>query len=326
MAGAAGPLASLLAGMPLAAPAVPVISCVEPGPYPASPDAVRALIVRHATAPVNFVGALEASPADVFVQVGAGSALLAMARSTLTRRPPAALVSLATLDADDGSQFTSALVELAVRGLPVDLRPLAQGATGTWLPAYPLETESYRVVTKKPETERAVRPAAEAPARANDSLVALFREQMAVLQAQVDIIRRQNEALNAPNPNPNPNPIPHPNPIPNPIPIPHPNPATATAAATATAPATVAVTVPAPAAAAPPPPAASGVGGHIPRASDKPPGEGRLLDLVSAVSAFPRSALDLDKKLSGDLGFDSLMVVELAGKLADAFPGLGTLP
>ena len=335
MAGAAGPLAALVASLPLAAPAVPVISCVDPGPYPASPDAVRALMVRHTTAPVNFVAGVEAAAAagaNVLVQVGAGTSLLTMARAILARKPPAALVSLAPLEGDDGVRFVEALAELAVVGVAVDLRPLAKGASGVWLPSCPLETESYRIVNKKVEGQMDGKRNGLPPAKkdggapANEALVALFREQMAVLQGQVDIIRRQTEALGG-----------------QAVSLPATSVAPARAAAAAVAPpppASAGVGGPVPfrsdsqkssSAGAPirstAPPASAGVGGPVPQPSDTSAlVDGRLLDLVSSVSAFPRASLDLDKKLSGDLGFDSLMVVELAGKLADAFPGLGTLP
>ena len=182
------------------------------------------------------------------MQVGAGSALLSMARSTLARRPPAALVSIAAVEARRRrSQFAAALVELAVQGLPVDLRPLAEGAPGTWLPSHPLVTEPYRVVTKKPDNERHAPPAS-APA-ANDCSGRPVPRADGVLQAQVEIIKRQNEALGASGPAP----LPRPNPVPNPIPNPVPNPATVTAA----------VSVPLAVRAPVPPPAATGVGGSV---------------------------------------------------------------
>ena len=313
MQGATAPLAALLASLDLTAPRVPVISCIDVGRVPSSPDAVRDLFVRHTISPVNFVAGVEAAAAagaNVLIQLGAGSALLSMARATLVGRPPAAAVSLAALEGDDGSRFVAALAELAVIGVPVDLRPLAEDAHGTWLPSCPLETESYRVVNKKvedPMEGKDRRPAATPtpaaaatgapPGAQNDALVALFREQMAVLQAQTDIIRRQTEALSG-------------QPLLMAAFAPVPRPSAPTPTVTATAP----VAAPAPAAIRPTPPA-------VPDDIDT-----KLLDLVSAVSAFPRASLDLDKKLGGDLGFDSLMIVELSGKLGDAFPGVGALP
>src|SRR5262249_43733973 len=162
----------------------------------------------------------------------------------------------------------------------------------------------YRVTTREPRSplpalpERGERHVGNGNGngKPNDALVALFREQMAVLQAQTDIIRKQAEALgiSAPVAEAHPKPVPVPSeavPVPAPAPLPPPAPA--------------------------PAPVVSGP-------SDDEV-ESRLMDLVSAVSAFPRSGINPDKKLVGDLGFDSLMVVELAGKANEAFPGLGGL-
>ena len=78
-------------------------------------------------------------------------------------------------------------------------------------------------------------------------------------------------------------------------------------------------------------------GTHAPHASDAQatarPGQ---LDLASAqakviasvarISASPLERLKPTTKLGSDLGFDSLMVVELASQLAEELPGLGMLP
>ncbi len=48
--------------------------------------------------------------------------------------------------------------------------------------------------------------------------------------------------------------------------------------------------------------------------------------VVAKVSSYPRGSLRPDQTLLDDLGFDSLMVADLATGLADAFPGLGGLP
>jgi 8-amino-7-oxononanoate synthase len=241
------------------------------------------------------------------VQVGAGSALLTMARGTLAARGarPAAMVSLAQTEGDDTTKLCQALAELAVLGVPVSLSTLLRGeARPVWLPPTPLVTEEYRSVTREPRPELKLDLASAAPAPANDALVKLFQEQMEVLKAQTEIIRRQTEVLTG-----------------KPLPIAMAVPAAAPAAVPAAAPAVVApvpVAAPAPLAAA-----SSPVAAPAPPPSDV---QDRLTDLVAAVSAFPRSGIDPDKRLIGDLGFDSLMVVELVGKATEAFPGLGTLP
>jgi len=54
--------------------------------------------------------------------------------------------------------------------------------------------------------------------------------------------------------------------------------------------------------------------------------EAQVLAVVSRVSAYPLDALSPGMSLVDDLGFDSLMVGDLATGLADAFPGLGGIP
>ncbi len=52
----------------------------------------------------------------------------------------------------------------------------------------------------------------------------------------------------------------------------------------------------------------------------------RVLRVVSKVSAFPADALKNEQRLLDDLGFDSLMVNELATRLTEDFPGFGGIP
>lgn len=52
----------------------------------------------------------------------------------------------------------------------------------------------------------------------------------------------------------------------------------------------------------------------------------RVVEVLAKVSSYPRDAVRPGLKLVDDLGFDSLMVTDMATGLADAFPGLGGLP
>jgi 8-amino-7-oxononanoate synthase len=54
--------------------------------------------------------------------------------------------------------------------------------------------------------------------------------------------------------------------------------------------------------------------------------DSRVLAVVAKVSAYPLAALRPEMALADDLGFDSLMVGDLATGLAEAFPGLGGIP
>ncbi len=52
----------------------------------------------------------------------------------------------------------------------------------------------------------------------------------------------------------------------------------------------------------------------------------KVVEVVARVSSYPRNAVQPTLTLVDDLGFDSLMVADLATGLAEAFPGLGGLP
>jgi 8-amino-7-oxononanoate synthase len=294
LAAVEAPLRRLVEALPLETARVPLVSCIDPGTYPEDDPAVRALLVRHATSPVDFMGGARAcaeAGARVFLQVGAGNALLSMVRGTVK---PAALLSVAAAEGDDTSRLLATLAELAQLGVPVRVEALYEGRPTTWLPATPLPVEDYRCVVKE-ERPPLDEPKEIAVAGAKDELVALFREQMAVLATHAEIIRKQTEALGG----------------------------TAPASLPAPAPDRVAAPAPAPVAAPAPAPVAAPAPAPAP-ASDTV--ESKILDLVAQVGAFPRGNLTADKRLIGDLGFDSLMVVELAGKADAAFPGLGALP
>ena len=279
---------------------VPVISCIEPGVYPDNAEVVRKIMARHATSPVNFVAGIERcseAGARIFVQVGAGTALLSMARSTLraTETRPAAMVTVAAVEADGGRRLCESLAELAAIGVPVDFAALYDGeARPVSLPATPLVMEKYWIISRE---ERPPLPplvaTQESQVKPNGSpsegLVALFREQMAVLQQQNEIIRRQTEALGG-------------------AVIVEPIRVEAAVKAPSPLPATVSVAAPTP----------------VPAKDDAV--ETQVLDVVARVSAFPRASVKAEQRLIGDLGFDSLMSVELSSKLSEAFAGLGGLP
>jgi acyl transferase domain-containing protein/7-keto-8-aminopelargonate synthetase-like enzyme len=279
-----------------------VISCIQVGRYPEDPSAMRAIMATHATSTVDFVGgvrALAATGAKLFVQAAAGTTLLAMGRATLRAddKPPTAAVSLAGTTDDDGTPFLEALVELAVLGVPVALRAVYAGENVSLasLPATPLPTEKYWCATRSDAPKPAL-PAV--GASSGNDVVALFKQQMDVLATHAEIMRRQAEALGG-------------------------KPIAVAPGVAAAVPVPVPVPVPAPVPVPVPAPAAAAVPAAVP-ASDQI--DSTLLDIVAQVSAFPRTGLTVSQRLVADLGFDSLMIVELAGKASDAFPGLKGLP
>src|SRR5690606_27011770 len=101
--------------------------------------------------------------------------------------------------------------------------------------------------------------------------------------------------------------------------------AAASASATAAAPAAASATAAAPTAASAPAAASATAAGSATAPSVDV--AGRVLAAVADVSAFPADALRKDQRLASDLGFDSLMFVELGTKVEAAFPGFdGGIP
>ncbi len=259
---------------------LPVISCITGRPL--NGDTLDTW-ARHASAEVNFVAALKACEADVFVQAGAGSTLLSFARGST---PASAFLS--------GGDLPETLSQLFVLGFDVDVRSLSGGSLVS-LPPTPLEVQKYWPVER---TGRAPHKplAATGGTPVSQDLVALFR-------AQLDIIKQQNAALG--------------------ISLP----------ADAALPA-------APVAAEPQPQrsgevkvpnlsnlvaskAAPAAAVAAPKTDDVKP---RILASVARISAFPEGTLKLEQSLTGELGFDSLMLVELDQDIGKAWPKLGGLP
>ncbi len=243
---------------------------------------------RHASAEVRFVDALKACEADVWVQAGAGNTLLSFARGSVG--------GAAFLSAGDLLETLGALFTL---GFDVDVRSLSAGTLVT-LPPTPLEVQKYWPVERtgraphKPLTATTV---SGGPTMSQD-LVALFR-------AQLEIIKQQNAALGievpvtaAPSA-----------PVPVPIELPKPS--------------SVEVKVPnlsnLVAAKATPPPAPA----PAPKSDEV---RGRVFASVARISAFPQDTLKAEQSLTGELGFDSLMLVELDQDIGKAWPKLGGLP
>src|SRR5205085_8381615 len=109
MAGLQAPMEKLLADLPLHAPSLPVVSAIDVGLYRGEAARIRALWARHATAPVDFIGALQCAAAPppagagarLWLNVGAGSLLSSFAKASLPERDRLAQAGLCGRD-DDG--------------------------------------------------------------------------------------------------------------------------------------------------------------------------------------------------------------------------------
>nr|WP_326647988.1 SDR family NAD(P)-dependent oxidoreductase [Streptomyces sp. NBC_01750] len=138
VAGGAGALAAELAGTALSAPVVPVWSNTTARPYPADPAALRELLARQLAEPVRFVEQIEAMYASgvrTFVEAGPGRVLTGLVGLILGDRPHTA-VPLDIQGEHGLTRLVTALAELAVAGVPIDLEPLFAGRTSA-LPAEP---------------------------------------------------------------------------------------------------------------------------------------------------------------------------------------------
>ncbi|MFD8686505.1 SDR family NAD(P)-dependent oxidoreductase [Streptomyces sp. NPDC059651] len=126
VASAAEPLAAHLRTVPLAEPGIEVYGNADAEPYPSHPDEVRHRIAGHLASPVLFQDQIEAmytAGVRTFVEVGAGAALTGLVGQILGDREHAA-VPLDRPGRSGASTLHTALGELAVRGVPLDLDSL----------------------------------------------------------------------------------------------------------------------------------------------------------------------------------------------------------
>jgi 8-amino-7-oxononanoate synthase len=298
---------ALSRGLALSPPRHAVASCIREGLHSSDPREALQVISDHATAPVEFVRGLEvarAAGATVFVQLG-GSMLTSFARATLGAEVTTIAISG---DADDGYDVVRALATCAALGVPVDFEPVyaGEGRRVVTLPETPLERQEYWVVKDQPQPKpelsaprdgRRTVDAVTVPAQRGDDapadLVTLFRTQAAILEKHAEIIAAQNRLLLGGS---------------------APSPLAAVREMAAPAP-----NEPPPPVALPPPKVEVEAG---------PSGGARdgVVALVAKISAFPEESIKAEQKLVDELGFDSLMVADLAAGLAKAFPQRGELP
>jgi acyl transferase domain-containing protein/NADP-dependent 3-hydroxy acid dehydrogenase YdfG/acyl carrier protein len=122
------PFAEFLAGVPFAAPRVPVFNNTTAQPYPAEADAMRAMLAGQLAQPVRFADqlrAMQAAGGRIFVEVGAGAVLSGLARQTLGDGATIIALNPAGQPADVG--LLCGLARLAVAGVPVAWDSLWQG-------------------------------------------------------------------------------------------------------------------------------------------------------------------------------------------------------
>ncbi len=343
MAGMDVKMKSLVAALPLNEPKVPVISCISGQTYSSVAEA-KDIWVKHATSPVNFVDALNAAVEQgvtQFIQVGSGGALLSFARGIA---PSAGLHALAPNEGQDaGAMFLAALGTLWTRGVAVKIESLAHGKLVT-LPPTPLEMQKYWAMERTPRAPRpplGVQPAPTSTPKfspqftskgpvAMENLIALFAQQMALLQSQADIVKAQAAALQALAGGdttaltqvtqqmavaaPNGQQAIASQPVSVPVPVVAKPPDFSNLVGKKGTDQVIGAQTPAPVAAAPK------------KLDVRPEVTAKVLEAVARISAFPQATLKMEQTLVGELGFDSLMLVELDQSIGKAWPSLGGLP
>lgn len=311
MAGVSEAMRALVAAQPIAEGSATVVSAITGAAYAGNAGEIW---VRHAGEKVDFISALRSAAAlgaRVFVQVGAGSVLTSFARACLGDDQRLVTVSLAGRDDDGLAQLASALGQIWTTGAALDFAPLYEGrdARLVTLPPTPLDTQPYWAL-ERPKSPLAPLqlPAAQPTEVPMDPLVALFREQVALLQQQARMLEERGL-------------------VPAGTTLPALAPSSAPASASASAQkAPAAAILPEFAVASPAPAAPAVPGARKPEMSSAERASKAIIASVARISAFPAEAIKPAQTLVGDLGFDSLMTVELDGDVNKAFPGLGGLP
>ncbi|MDI7267505.1 MAG: beta-ketoacyl synthase N-terminal-like domain-containing protein, partial [Myxococcota bacterium] len=121
VASASAPLRKVLDASAVRPPAIPILSNVTAGPYPADPDGIRALLARQVASPVEFIGIVRRMAADgatVFVEAGPKKALTGFVGEILAGSPMVACATNLPKRGDVRS-FLEALALLWVEGLDV---------------------------------------------------------------------------------------------------------------------------------------------------------------------------------------------------------------
>jgi len=313
-------MAETIAGLPLTEPACTFISGVSGRECRETQD-IKDLWARHNTAPVRFTDAVRsvaATGARFLVQIYGGDTLLRMARRSAAGAD-LQLVALTTNRSDDGRAFLTALGRLAVAGAPLDPAVLFPADTGRLLslPPSPLRTDVYtvRTGTGRPQPRTVIAtPAAPAPSVARTpepSLRTVIPSPLATtpigeprmsgliefLHAQVSLLQSFDPAGRT---------------LPS------------TAVPTIIAPVQTPVQEQLPEAAR---------AGHVAEAPSLAPAaapaqvatdevRAAVYAGISQVSAYPEDFLRPEHAFATDLGFDSIMLAELATRLRGRWPQL----
>jgi 8-amino-7-oxononanoate synthase len=276
----------------LNAPVLPVVSCITGAAY-ASVDEAKEMWRRLATAPVDFARGLASCHAGFFVHVGAGDPMQSLVPGEIANA--ARFFSLAPIDRNDGGHMLLETIgQLFVQGIPIDARPLMRDSnyTLTTLPPTPLEKQHYWAIEGSGQLSRQPRvilsDQAEVPM---DGLLEVMRQQLALLESQQEVMKSQAAALQALGKAMTPK-----------ISLLPSNPDDTDAGAPPSVQPDLTL-----------------------RPTLRQEVESRILSSVARISAFPTTSLRLGQALTAELGFDSLMLVDLDREVDNAWPEIGGL-
>ncbi len=304
---------ALCAELPIADGDASIVSAVDARPYAHRAEDVRALWARHMCAPVDFIGAIETlagrvGERAVWLQIGPGNAVAQAAQKTLAglgRRDPVLTLGTAGQELE---HTLLALGLLRLAGHAPALEALYEPRVAH-LPERPLRREKYFAVapaaagkgtftmSQSVKSETAVA----APSGISD-LARMFEQQLQLLQQQTALMTQQAQVIAqafggvAP--------------VVGAAAVSVSAPVSATATSTETKTETKQTAKV-----------------EVARAADVDVAriEETVFTQVAKVSAFPRASLERTQSLTRDLGFDSLMMVELASSLRDALAPHGEL-
>jgi len=130
------------------APQIPIVSNVTGRLASAADLTSPEYWVRHVRSPVRFADGirwLEEAGVTTFLEAGPGGMLTALGRDCVSgrRRESAVLVSALRNGRAEDQTLVTALAQLHVRGMPVDLGALFPGARPVDLPTYPFQRKRY---------------------------------------------------------------------------------------------------------------------------------------------------------------------------------------
>ncbi|MEL7208550.1 MAG: acyltransferase domain-containing protein, partial [Actinomycetota bacterium] len=314
VSGATVTLASALADLDVRVPDVPVWANTTAEPYPADPLAIRRVLAAQVGSPVRFREQIESmydAGARIFVEAGPGRVLTGLVDKILGDRPHVA-VAIDAAGENGVRRLLSALAELAVNGVAVDLEPLfegrdidrqrrdAPGPARGWLVNGSLVKTAegtpvaggLQPVSEAPSVVLANGPSPRpgASSERDAAVLEYLRGARELMAAERDVMLSYLGGTVAPS-----------------APVaPVDVPAAALSAASDPEPSVAAAEAVSDAAGAPPGP---------------PPDRDAVLDAVLAIVAertgYPPEMLDPDLDLEADLSIDSIKRIEIVGELAD---------